>query len=61
MDRKHFIIYVYVLVCQHFGEIVGERRLRRRGFAPALNDDEVITLEVCGEYLGFVKDEAIFD
>ena len=42
-------------------EIVADCALRRRGFAPALSDEEVITLEVCGEYLGFDKDEAIFD
>ena len=46
---------------EHFGKIVGDLPLRRRGFAPALSDEEVIALEVCGEYLGFDKDEAIFD
>ena len=61
MDRDHFIISVYCLVCHHLREIVGDRPLRRRGFAPALSDEEVITLEVCGEYLGFDKDEAVFD
>ena len=60
MDRDHFIIFVYCLVCQHFREVVGDRPLRRRGFAPALSDEEVITLEICGEYLGLDKDEAIF-
>lgn len=61
MDRDHFIISVYCLVCEQYRAIVGDRPLRRRGFAPALSDEEVITLEVCGEYLGFDKDEAIFD
>ena len=61
MDRDHFIISVYCLVCHHFREIVADCPLRRRGFAPALSDEEVITLEVCGEYLEFDKDEAIFD
>ena len=61
MDRDHFIITVSCLVCHHFWEIVADCPLRRRGFAPALSDEEVITLEVCGEYLGFDKDEAIFD
>ena len=61
MDRDHFIISVYCLVCQHYQEIVAGRSLRKRGFAPALSDEEVITLEVCGEYLGFDQDEAIFD
>lgn len=61
MDRDHFIIYVYCLVCEQYRVIVSDRPLRRRGFAPALSDEEVITLEICGEYLGFDKDEAIFD
>lgn len=61
MDRNHFIIYVYCLVCEHFGAIVAKHPLRRRGFAPALSDEEAITLEVCGEYFGFAKDEDIFD
>ena len=61
MDRDHFIINVYCLVCEQYRAVVADRPLRRRGFAPALSDEEVITLEVCGEYLGFDKDEAIFD
>ncbi len=61
MDRDHFIINVYCLVCEQYRAIVADRPLRRRGFAPALSDEKVITLEVCAEYLGFNKDEAIFD
>lgn len=61
MDRDHFIIYVYCVVCHHFQEVVAHHPLRRRGFSPALSDEEVITIEVCGEYLGFDKDEDIFD
>jgi hypothetical protein len=61
MDRDHFIIMVYCLVCEQYRAIVGERRLRRRGFEPALSDEEVITMEICGEYWGFDQDEAIFD
>jgi len=32
----------------------------KRGFAPALTDEEVITMEICGEYFGFHKDTDIF-
>ena len=49
MDRDHFIINVYCLVCEQYRAVVADRPLRRRGFAPALSDEEVITLEVCGE------------
>ena len=61
MDRDHFIIMVYCLVCEQYRAIVGERRLRRRGFQPTLSDEEVITMEICGEYWGCDQDEAIFD
>ena len=53
MDRDYFIIMVYCLVCEHYQAIVSKRRLRQRGFAPALTDEEVITMEICGEYWGF--------
>lgn len=61
MDRDYFIIMVYCLVCEHYQAIVNKRRLRQRGFAPALTDEEVITMEICGEYWGFDQDEAIYD
>lgn len=61
MDRDHFIITVYCLVCEQYRAIVGKGRLRRRGFEPALSDEEAITLEICGEYWGYDQDEAIFD
>lgn len=61
MDRDYFIIMVYCLVCEHYLAIVSEQPLRQRGFAPAVTDEEVITLEICGEYFGFDQDEAICD
>ncbi len=51
MDRDHFIIAVYCLVCEHYQAVVASQRIRRGGFAPALTDEEVITIEICGEYL----------
>ncbi len=61
MDREDFIITVYCLVCELYQQIVGSHRLRQRGFSPALTDEEVITLEVCGEYFGLDEDEAIYE
>ncbi len=51
MDRDHFIIAVYCLVCEHYRAIAAGGRIRRGGFAPALTDEEVITIEICSEYL----------
>src|SRR5919202_6540512 len=61
MDRKDFIIIVYLLVCHHYQAIKTRFRLRRGGFAPALTDEEVITIEICGEYFKLARDEDIFD
>ena len=61
MDRTYFIIFVYCLVCEHYQAIVKQHPLRRRGFAPALSDEEVITIEICGEYFGLSRDEDIYD
>jgi hypothetical protein len=61
MDRDDFIIMVYCLVCEHYAAIIGQQKIRQRGFAPALSDEEVITIEICGEYFGQYRDEDIYD
>lgn len=61
MDRDVFIITVYCLVCEHYQAIVKDRPLRHGGFAPALTDEEVITIEICGEYFKCGTDKDIFN
>jgi hypothetical protein len=61
MNRDDFIIHVYCMTCDEYGEISRQQRIRRAGFAPAFTDEEAITLEVCGEYFGLNTDEAIYD
>ena len=61
MDRDDFIITVYCLVCDHYQVIQATYPLRRGGFAPALTDQEVITMEICGEYFKDSTDQEIFD
>src|SRR4028119_977196 len=62
MDRDDFIIAVYCLVCEHYKAVCATlpHRLRRGGFAPQLSDEEVITIEVCGEYFKMKNDKDIF-
>jgi hypothetical protein len=60
MDRDDFIIAVFLVVCEHCQAIKKRYRLRRGGFAPALTDEEVITLEICGEYFKLECDKDIF-
>ena len=60
MDRDDFIIAVYLLVCEHYQAIRNQYRLRRGGFAPALTDEEVIAMEICGEYFKLDCDKDLF-
>lgn len=60
MPIEDFIIRVYCEVCAAF-EVVVKTQLRRRGFAPALSDQEVLTLELVGAFLGYDNDKAIWD
>jgi hypothetical protein len=60
MDRDEFIITVYCLVCEHYQVIKNTYSLRRGGFAPALSDEEVIPLELCGEYFKLPADKDLF-
>jgi hypothetical protein len=61
MSRDYFIIMVYCLVCEHYQVITAQTPIRRRGFPPALTDEEVITMEICGEYFGLYEDEDIHE
>ena len=61
MNRDDFIISVYELTCTEYRAIQSQQRIRRAGFAPAFTDEEVITIELCGEVFGLVTDEAIYD
>lgn len=57
LDRDEFIITVYCLVCEHYQTLKATYPLRRGGFAPALSDEEVITMEICGEYFKCATDK----
>jgi hypothetical protein len=60
MDRDEFIITVYCLVCEHYKRIALLAPIRRGGFAPALSDEEVITMELCGEYFKLTTDKDLY-
>ncbi len=61
MDRDTFIITVFCLVSELYPQVVRERPVRRGGFAPALSDEEVITIEICGEYFKHHTDKDLYD
>ena len=60
MDLDEFIVAVYCLVDELMQEVFGGRRLRERGPDPVLDDREVITVEIVGEFLGLDAEERVF-
>jgi hypothetical protein len=54
--RDEFIIYVYCLIVQYVDQVF-PTRLRQAGYDPALSDEEALTLELVGEYLGMESDK----
>lgn len=58
MPLDDFIIHIYLFVDDYFK---GLSRLRQRGPSPRLSDEEVITLEIVGEYLGLGSDKRIYE
>lgn len=60
MDRDSFIIAVYCLVVEHYAFVTSSIKLRGAGFKPALSDEEVITMEICGEFFNLHKDKHLF-
>lgn len=61
LSLEDFIVTVYAWVDDDLKEIGRGRRLRTHGFAPALSDAEVITMEVVGEFLGLDTDKGIWE
>lgn len=61
MDLDTLIVSVFCAVDDALDEVLDGRRLRQRGPAPQLTDQEVLTIEVVGEYLSMDCDRAIFD
>lgn len=56
MNIEDNIITIYCLVA----EVLGDVRLRERGFDPGLTDAEVLTMEIVGEMEGKDSDAAIW-
>ncbi len=63
MDLESFTLAVYCLVDELLRDLAADpdwRRIRQRGPAPILDDAEVLTMEVVGEFLGLDQDVAIY-
>jgi hypothetical protein len=60
MPLEEFIIWVYCWTDENVAKVIGNNKLRSRGFEPALSDIEVITMEIVGEFLSYDTDTAIW-
>jgi hypothetical protein len=61
VSLEDIIIGVYLKVSEYFRKIVPEEGLRQSGPAPALSDDEVLSMEIAGEYFGLGSDKGIWE
>lgn len=61
MERDTFIISVFCLVSEQMNTLRKTHPIRRGGFAPALSDEEVITMEICGEFFKLSTDKDLFN
>lgn len=59
MSIYEFIISIYLIIDEFYSNIV-TRPLRTRGFAPALSDVEIITMQIVGEFLELDSDKSIW-
>lgn len=57
MSQEDFIIKTYCMIDDAFQNQFGSISLRQRGFAPALSDSEMITMEIVAEFLGIDTDK----
>ena len=57
---EEFIIAVFCCVDDWLKAITQEQPIRAKGFAPALSDSEVMTMEIVAEYQGIDADQAIW-
>lgn len=50
MTLEDFIISAHCLIDGFSKQLLGNERLRKRGFQPCLTDSEVITMEIIGKF-----------
>jgi len=60
VDLDTFIVTTYCLIDDLLEDLLDGRRLRSRGPKPLLDDREVLTIEVVGEFLGMDTEKGIF-
>lgn len=61
MSMEDFIITVYCLIDELIKKQENKRKIRKRGFQPALSDVEMITMEIISEFLGIDTDKGAWE
>lgn len=61
MPIDHFIIAVFCLIDDELKRMLGTQKVRKSGPRPALEDSEVMTMEIVGEFLGIDTDKGIWE
>lgn len=61
MERDIFIIIVFCLVTEQMNTLRKSDKIKHGGFTRALSDEEVITIEICGEFFKHSTDKDLFD
>ncbi|NBX74969.1 MAG: IS982 family transposase [Proteobacteria bacterium] len=60
MQLEELITELYVCVDDKIEDILKGKKIRRRGYKPALSDSEVISMELIGEYLSIDTTKGIW-
>lgn len=61
MSVEDFIITVYCLIDELLKKQENTKKIRKRGFQPALSDSEMITMEIISEFLGIDTDKGAWE
>lgn len=61
MSLEDFIITVYCLVDDVMKKLLSDKKLRQRGFNPALTDSEMIAMELVAEFHGIDTDKGTWE
>jgi len=61
MSIEEFIIAVFCLIDDELKNLLKGKKLRQRGPTPGLEDAEVISMEIVGEFFGIDCDKAIWE
>lgn len=59
MNLEEDIIDLYLRLEAAYNAVIGDKRLRKRGFPPDLSDVEVLTIEIFSEWQGLHEEKAM--